>query len=69
MLLVKLCYKLDYILYRYLLCSGVDEVCVGDMPLTMTMPADCSAVRMLIMGAMPIVVPWKYTPLWRGRER
>lgn len=26
---------------------------------TMTMPPDCSAVHMLIMGAMPIVVPWK----------
>lgn len=27
--------------------------------LTMTMPPDCSAVHMLIMGAMPMVVPWK----------
>lgn len=29
----------------------------------MTIPPDCSAVHMLMMGAMPIVVPWKYTPL------
>lgn len=29
----------------------------------MTIPPDCSAVHMLIMGAMPMVVPWKYTPL------
>lgn len=27
--------------------------------LTMTMPPDCSTVHMLIMGAMPMVVPWK----------
>lgn len=30
---------------------------------TMTIPPDCSAVHMLMMGAMPMVVPWKYTPL------
>lgn len=29
----------------------------------MTIPPDCSAVHMLMMGAMPMVVPWKYTPL------
>lgn len=29
----------------------------------MTMPPDCSTVHMLMMGAMPMVVPWKYTPL------
>jgi len=29
------------------------------MSLTMTIPPDCSAVHMLIMGAMPMVVPWK----------
>lgn len=37
----------------------------------MTTPPDCSAVHMLIMGAMPMVVPWKYTPLQesgRGEE-
>lgn len=27
--------------------------------LTMTIPPDCSTVHMLIMGAMPMVVPWK----------
>lgn len=27
--------------------------------LTMTMPPDCSTVHMLMMGAMPMVVPWK----------
>ena len=26
---------------------------------TMTIPPDCSAVHMLMMGAMPMVVPWK----------
>lgn len=36
------------------------------LPLTMTTPPDCSAVHMLIMGAMPMVVPWKYTPLQEG---
>ncbi len=38
------------------------RVC-DDLFLTMTMPPDCSAVHILMMGAMPIVVPWKYTPL------
>jgi len=32
----------------------------------MTTPPDCSAVHMLMMGAMPMVVPWKYTPLQEG---
>lgn len=36
------------------------------LPLTMTTPPDCSAVHMLMMGAMPMVVPWKYTPLQEG---
>lgn len=31
----------------------------GHCTLTMTMPPDCSTVHMLIMGAMPMVVPWK----------
>lgn len=26
---------------------------------TMTIPPDCSAVHILMMGAMPMVVPWK----------
>lgn len=39
-------------------CSVV--ACTGR---TMTIPPDCSAVHMLMMGAMPMVVPWKYTPL------
>lgn len=30
-----------------------------DRFLTMTMPPDCSAVHILMMGAIPIVVPWK----------
>lgn len=34
----------------------------------MTMPPDCSAVHMLMMGAMPMVVPWKYTPLGDKRK-
>lgn len=38
------------------------------LPLTMTTPPDCSAVHMLIMGAMPMVVPWKYTPLQEGKK-
>lgn len=29
------------------------------LSLTMTMPPDCSTVHMLMMGAMPMVVPWK----------
>lgn len=37
-------------------------------PLTMTTPPDCSAVHMLMMGAMPMVVPWKYTPLQESGE-
>lgn len=39
-----------------------------EMPLTMTMPPDCSAVHMLMIGAMPMVVPWKYTPLQMETE-
>lgn len=31
----------------------------GHLWLTMTTPPDCSAVHMLMMGAMPMVVPWK----------
>lgn len=31
------------------------------------MPPDCSTVHMLMMGAMPMVVPWKYTPLPQGQ--
>lgn len=27
--------------------------------LTMTIPPDCSAVHILMMGAIPMVVPWK----------
>lgn len=34
----------------------------------MTIPPDCSAVHMLMMGAMPMVVPWKYTPLKGEKE-
>lgn len=34
----------------------------------MTIPPDCSAVHMLMMGAMPMVVPWKYTPLEEGQQ-
>ena len=34
----------------------------------MTTPPDCSAVHMLMMGAMPMMVPWKYTPLGRTRK-
>lgn len=41
----------------------------GLAPLTMTTPPDCSAVHMLMMGAMPMVVPWKYTPLQEGERR
>lgn len=41
----------------------------GLAPLTMTTPPDCSAVHMLMMGAMPMVVPWKYTPLQERRHR
>lgn len=32
---------------------------MGAVRLTMTMPPDCSTVHMLIIGAMPMVVPWK----------
>lgn len=35
---------------------------------TMTIPPDCSAVHMLMMGAMPMVVPWKYTPLKERKQ-
>lgn len=31
----------------------------GHIWFTMTTPPDCSAVHMLMMGAMPMVVPWK----------
>lgn len=34
----------------------------------MTIPPDCSAVHMLMMGAMPMVVPWKYTPLKERKQ-
>lgn len=35
----------------------------------MTIPPDWSAVHMLIMGAIPMVVPWKYTPLKNGQTQ
>lgn len=34
----------------------------------MTIPPDCSAVHMLMMGAIPMVVPWKYTPLKERKQ-
>lgn len=37
--------------------------------LTMTIPPDCSAVHMLMIGAMPMVVPWKYTPLGNEKKK
>lgn len=37
--------------------------------LTMTIPPDCSAVHILMMGAIPMVVPWKYTPLRERNQR
>lgn len=36
---------------------------------TMTIPPDCSAVHMLMMGAIPMVVPWKYTPLQQRTQQ
>lgn len=49
----------QFIFPRWFALSLITGVLVFFFSRTMTIPPDCSAVHILMMGAMPMVVPWK----------